>query len=224
MLSLPFYTPLLFIITTIATILLFYKATHANKKVLYIIVSWMALQTVISLTGFYTTRGLPPRFILLIIPPVVFIIGLFIRPAGRHFIDALDMRALTLLHIIRIPVEIVLLLLYLQKFIPQLMTFEGRNFDILCGITAPLFYYLVFITKSWGRKTLLVWNFICLGLLFNIVINAILSVPTPFQQFAFKQPAIAVQYFPFVWLPSVIVPLVLFAHLAAIRRLLPLKK
>jgi hypothetical protein len=38
--------------------------------------------------------------------------------------------------------------------------------------------------------------------------------------FAFDQPNIAVLYFPFNWLPSCIVPLVLLSHLAAIRQLL----
>jgi hypothetical protein len=41
----------------------------------------------------------------------------------------------------------------------------------------------------------------------------------PFQQFAFDQPNIAVLYFPFIWLPSCVVPLVLLSHLAAIRQL-----
>jgi hypothetical protein len=60
---------------------------------------------------------------------------------------------------------------------------------------------------------------ICLGLLINIVSNAILSAPFPFQQFAFDQPNIAVLYFPFIWLPCCVVPLVLLSHLAAIRQL-----
>jgi hypothetical protein len=55
--------------------------------------------------------------------------------------------------------------------------------------------------------------------LLNIVINAVLSIPSPFQQFAFEQPNVAVLYFPFVWLPCCIVPIVLFAHLAAIKQL-----
>jgi hypothetical protein len=67
---------------------------------------------------------------------------------------------------------------------------------------------------------MLAWNFICLGLLFNIVINAILSVPTPFQKFGFDQPNVAVLYFPFTWLPACVVPLVLLSHLASIRILL----
>ncbi|MDZ7899625.1 MAG: hypothetical protein U5N85_16590 [Arcicella sp.] len=70
-----------------------------------------------------------------------------------------------------------------------------------------------------SKKTLLAWNVICLILLLNIVINAAPSAPLPIQQFAFDQPNIAILYFPFNLLPSVVVPLVLFSHLVAIRRL-----
>jgi hypothetical protein len=36
---------------------------------------------------------------------------------------------------------------------------------------------------------------------------------------AFDQPNIAILYFPFVWLPSVVVPGVLLAHLVSLRKL-----
>jgi hypothetical protein len=50
----------------------------------------------------------------------------------------------------------------------------------------------------------------------NIVIIAILSAPTPMQKFGFEQPNVGVVYFPFIWLPTIIVPIVLFAHLASL--------
>jgi hypothetical protein len=100
------------------------------------------------------------------------------------------------------------------------MTFEGRNFDILSGLTAPIIFWLVFRQGKINRLLLLVWNFLALGLLINIVVNAFLSFPFAFQQFAFDQPNRAVLYFPFVWLPTVVVPLVLFCHLASIWQLL----
>ena len=100
------------------------------------------------------------------------------------------------------------------------MTFEGRNFDILSGLTAPIVYFFGFIKKQLNKTILLLWNFICLGLLINIVFIAVLSAPFPFQKFAFDQPNIAVLYFPFTWLPACVVPLVLLSHLATIRQLL----
>jgi hypothetical protein len=100
------------------------------------------------------------------------------------------------------------------------MTFEGRNFDIVAGLTAPVIYYFGSVKQQIGRKVMLLWNIICLGLLFNIVVIAVLSAPFPFQQFAFDQPNIALLYFPFVWLPCCVVPLVLLSHLATIRQLI----
>lgn len=218
------YVNIAFIITTLLTIFLFYKATNNSKTTLVIIFLWILLQATLSLSGFYTiTNTFPPRFALLGLPAILFIIGLFVSEKGRVYIDSLDMKTLTLLHVIRIPVEICLYWLFLHKAIPQLMTFEGRNFDIIAGLTAPLIFYFGYVKNYIGKTILLLWNFICLGLLLNIVVNAILSAPSAFQQFGFEQPNTAIIYFPFVWLPSCVVPLVLFAHLTSIRKLLSTK-
>lgn len=223
--TLPVYIPLLFAATTILTVFIFYRATGNARLPLLIILAWSVLQLIISSTGFYTrTDVLPPRFLLTIVPPLLLMIVLFVTKKGRRFLDDLHLGKLTLLHVIRIPIEFVLLLLFLEKTIPGIMTFEGRNFDILSGLTASVVYYFVFIKKTWRRNWLLAWNFICLGLLINIVSIAILSAPFPFQQLAFDQPNIAVLHFPYALLPAVVVPLVLFSHLVAIRRLLLEKK
>jgi len=219
--NLPIYIPFVFGLTTILTVFLFFRATNNSTTTLIILLAWLLLQTIVGLSGFYTvTDTIPPRFLLLVLPPLLFIIGLFATVKGRSYIDKLDAKTLTILHAIRIPVELVLFWLFVNKTVPRLMTFEGRNFDILSGLTAPVIFYFGFLKKQIGRKIILLWNFICLGLLINIVIIAILSAPFPFQKFAFDQPNIAVLYFPFVWLPCCVVPLVLFSHLATIRQLL----
>lgn len=71
---------------------------------------------------------------------------------------------------------------------------------------------------------MIAWNFLGLALLIVIVVLAVLSAKTPLQQFAFDRPNIAVAYFPFNWLPSVVVPIVLLSHLAALRQLLITKR
>jgi hypothetical protein len=197
---------------------MFIRAANGNKTVLFILVAWLALQGFVGYSGFYTnTKGVPPRFMLSIVPAFVGIILLFATSKGRQFLNRLNLQSLTLLHIVRIPVEMVLFWLFVHKTVPQVMTFEGHNFDILSGITAPIIW---FVTKNNGnRPLLLIWNIVCLGLLLNIVITAVLAAPFNFQQIAFDQPNIAVLYFPFVWLPACVVPLVLLSHLAAIRQL-----
>lgn len=216
----PAFVSLAFLATTLLTIWLFLRATNYSKLSLRIIISWAILHSIFALSGSYLEISvIPPRILLSLLPVFIFIGMLFNSQTGKAFIDSLCLEKLTLLHIVRVPVEIVLYWLFLYKAIPELMTFEGRNFDILAGITAPIVYYFVFVKKSMSRKTLLGWNIICLLLLINIVVNGVLASPVPFQQFAFDQPNIALIYFPFNLLPSVVVPLVLFSHLVAIRRL-----
>jgi len=218
---LPVYINIVFVLTTILTLLLLYKATQHLKPLIIAILLWLALQSAIGLSGFYTvTTGLPPRLALLLFPPIILIISVFFRKKATAYIDGFDVKTLTLLHMVRIPVELTLYWLYLHKAVPQIMTFEGRNFDILCGLTAPLVYYFGYIKKLLHRNVLLAWNIGCLVLLANIVITAVLALPSPIQQVAFDQPNIALFYFPFIWLPGCIVPVVLFAHLATIRRLI----
>ncbi len=126
--TLPVYVGILFGVTTLLTIFLFYNATRNSKASIRLVMMWLIIQTGISLTGFYTyTDTFPPRFPFLILPPVLLIIWLFVTPNGKRYIDSLDIKALTLLHTIRVPVEIVLYLLCVHKTIPEIMTFEGRN-------------------------------------------------------------------------------------------------
>jgi hypothetical protein len=222
---------LVFAFTTVATVLLFLWAvrlsanerTQAYAKRIFIgLVAWVLLQGSLSLNHLYSTDlgAMPPKIALFgLVPTLVAIVGLFATAAGRRFMDGLPLRPLTYLHAVRVPVEVVLFLLFGAGAIPELMTFAGRNFDIVAGLTAPLVAYWGFTKPRLGRRVLLGWNIVCLGLLLNIVIHALLAAPTPLQQLAFERPNIGVLYFPFSWLPTVVVPLVLLAHLVAIRQL-----
>jgi len=187
---------------------------------------WLIIQAVLTLNNFYNSNtGLfPPKIMLSgILPALLTVLLLFLTKKGRQFIDDLPLKNLTYLHVVRIPVELILFWLFLHKAVPELMTFEGRNFDIIAGITAPFIAYFGVAKAKLDRKAILIWNFVCLGLLINVVVNALLSAPSPIQKFAFEQPNIAILNFPFSWLPTFIVPIVFFGHLAAIRKLLQLR-
>lgn len=221
MLPLPILLPISFGGVTLLAVWLFYRAAHSSRRVLGLLAGWLLLQSLVALNGFYTVAGSrPPRLLLALLPPLLAIAALFGTAAGRRFLDGLRLDWLTLVHVVRVPVELVLFWLFLHRAVPQLMTFEGRNWDVLSGLSAPVVYYLVFQGRQLGWRALLAWNVVCLGLLLNIVVNAVLAAPTVVQQFAFDQPNIAILHFPFVALPSCVVPLVALAHLAAIRQLL----
>jgi hypothetical protein len=218
--KLPIFISLLFGLTVFGTIVWFYYATK-SRTYLAIAIGWSVLQTILGLSGIYQdTEAIPPRLMLFgIAPTLVFIAFIFLTRKGKTFIDSVDLKPLTYFHTIRIPVEIVLALLFHQGVMSVYITFEGTNFDLFSGITAPIVAYLAFRTTTANKGLLLGWNILCLLLLLNVVITAIFAFPSPFQKLAFDQPNIAVLYFPFSLLPTLIVPTVLFGHLVVIRRL-----
>jgi len=219
--NLPAYVIIIFLLTVALTFYLFVRSVRKKAFVSVVLLLWLLLTGILSFKGvFQNTSATPPRLALIMVPAFAVIVLVLVTNKGTQFTDELDLRKITLVHIVRIPVEITLLLLASRKVIPELMTFAGRNFDIISGLTSPIIYFICFKNSQViNRKLLLVWNFACLALLLNIVINAVLSLPYPFQQFAFDQPNIAVLYFPFTWLPCFIVIIVLYGHLAAIRKL-----
>jgi hypothetical protein len=230
--NLPSYVGPVFIATTFFSVgFLFYAIKQISGKlrianiVLFTVAFWLVFQAVLGIGGFFQAPdSIPPRiFAVGAIPALVFIAALFLF-ARTNFIDQLPLTILTLLHVIRIPVELVLYWLSHSDAVPQSMTFEGSNFDILSGITAPIVYLLAFRKGNVNRPLLIVWNIAALLLVMNVVTNAILSFPGPLQRINFDTPNVAVMYFPFNWLPAVIVPVVFFAHLTALRQLFASRK
>jgi len=216
--ELPLFYSIAFLVTTLLTLILFYYATNKSKEVLIVITLLMTIQSVLSYNGFYlNTKTVPPRFLLIMLPTLLIILGLFISKKGKAWLQTLDLKMLTLLSVVRIPVELILYILFIYKTIPELMTFSGRNFDILPGLVVPIIYYLKFVKKQ-SNKIFMTWNVIGLVLIVNIIVQAVLSAPFIFQQFAFDQPNVGVLYFPFILLPVFVAPAVLFSHLVMLFR------
>jgi hypothetical protein len=193
----------------------------AGKAVLLFMPIWIALQSLLAYSGFYVQgNSFPPR--LLIFGPIPMFFGIFaLFLFGRHsLIDRLPLIFLTLIHTVRIPIEIVLHWLADAGAVPVAMTYNGTNIDILSGLTAPVAAYIYYRFGASSRIFLIAWNVIAFVLVLNIVITSILAFPSPMQMVGLEQPNRAVMYFPFVLLPTVIVPIVIFSHLASLRQLL----
>jgi hypothetical protein len=223
----PAYLTAVFVLTGLLTVGTFlYTAVRAGldslagKLLVGFVILWMIVQSALAWTGFYQDfTAVPPRTFAFG-PVPFFLFTLIYLIFFRTYLKALSLRILTLLHIIRVPIEFSLLWLFQSGLIPIEMTFEGRNFDILSGVTAPVVYFLAVRGGKVRRPLLIVWNVAALALLTNIVTIAVLAFPSPFQMVGLAQPNVGVTYFPFVWLPGVIVPVVFFCHVAALYKLL----
>ncbi len=218
--TLPTYISPIFIAITAVTVIMFFIATKRNITALLVVVGLAIAQAVLGINGYFLkTDATPPRLIALLLPIVVIMVAVFSTKRGRTFVDKLDLKAYTYLHTVRVGVEFVILWLFIGGLMPESMTFEGRNFDIFSGITAPFVAYFGFSKKKLSNKAMLVWNIVCLLLVLQVVITGILSIESVFQQMSFDTPNKAILYFPYVWLPGIIVPIVIFGHIISIRQL-----
>lgn len=218
--QLPLWAELMFLLSVLFSLFYFYVSNAKPSKMLLLIIVYGTIQSLLSYSGFYLVQETtPPRFLLVLVPLVLCILIGLLPISLRWVSQARNLKISSFIHVVRIPVEIVLHQLFIAGLIPQLMTFEGRNFDILVGISAPIIGFL-YLKEKVGKKFMITWNIIGLFFVLFIVINAVLSIETPLQQFAFDQPNKGVLYFPYVLLPVIIVPIVIYTHITDIIKLL----
>ena len=202
--------------------------TESQKKKIFVtlvagIFLWLLVTAALSLSGFLSDFStVPPRLLITIIIPLLAIIILMNQKVTGEIVRLIPLHTLVYLQVFRVFVEILLWALYEQNLLPVQMTFEGRNFDVISGLTAPLIGVLLQRQKI-SNTVVIVWNFICLGILINIVVTALLSVPSPFRYFMNEPANTIVAEFPIVWLPALLVPLAYGLHFLSLKQLLQKK-
>ncbi len=181
---------------------------------------WLALTAALALSGALANfASRPPRVFLVILPAFLGTLLLGLSPWVGRAAAALPGAWLVAAQAFRVPVEAILWLLVARHALPEIMTFTGRNWDVLTGLSAPLVAWLCFGRERPARGAVLVWNLIGLALVTKVVTHGILSAPTPFRVFVTDPPNVIIAGFPFVWLPCFVVPVAYFLHVVSLRQL-----
>jgi hypothetical protein len=160
----------------------------------------------------------PPPIMRLVAAVTVLSVVLATGPLGARLARGLPLAGLVAFQGFRVLVELVLFALHREGALPVQMTFEGLNFDVVSGLSA-LGLGAILWRGRFPRRGVLAWNVIGLALLVNIVVIAVLSMPTRLRVFAAEPPNVLVAEPPFVLLPTVLVQAALFAHILVFRRL-----
>lgn len=195
------------------------------KKLLFILFIWILLLTVLGFSGLLSDfSNFPPRMVLVLIVPMLVIVWFTASGASDNFLSKMPAAWIVKMQGFRVIVEIFIWWAFIDKLLPIQMTFEGRNFDILVGLTAPLVAF--WCLKGDRKKSLwvLIWNILGLILLFNIIIIAVLSMPTPKQYFFDGPSNTIVATFPWILLPGILVMLAFALHLLSIKQMIRILK
>jgi hypothetical protein len=181
---------------------------------------WTVLLLVLSSKGFFSDFSqLPPRPGLAMLVPLPVILGIAFSKTGSRLLQLIPQHWLVLFQSFRIVVELLLLVAFINEKLPVQMTFEGRNFDIVTGLLALPVGYLLAKGKIPG-KFAIAFNIIGLVLLLNILVIAVLSMPTPIRYFMNEPANTLVGQFPFILLPGILVPIAYGLHIFSLRQLL----
>jgi hypothetical protein len=216
---------ILVVFLVISLRVLFTRAGVPRRQVALInlgLVAWIIA------TGFLAARGvfqdfasMPPKILLVIAPALIFTLWIALSSRIRPFVERVPAHLVVALQTFRVVMEVILYGLAAQKLLPEILTWKGRNFDILVGATAPLIAYVSVRENLLRKKISIVWNSLGLVILTNVVIHALLSTPTAFQVFFVEPSNTLVGTFPYIWLPTFVVPVAYFLHIVSIRRSLP---
>jgi hypothetical protein len=195
------------------------KKTFANSITAGIIV-WFLFIAFWSLTGIMSDFSLFPfNFVPVITVPLIMAITLTFSRSFTEVLKHIPQVTIIKLQSFRFFVEIFLWILFIDQIIPVQMTVEGRNFDILAGITSPGVAWLMLHSKI-SKTILVVWNITGLILLINIVLIAVLSTPSPIRTFMNEPANTIVTHIPVSLLPGMLVPLAYMLHFFSLRQLL----
>ena len=180
------------------------------------VIIWMSIMAFAAGRGFFAQwDALPPRLIMVLVPNIIIFIAR--SKMVNKLVHYVPREWPVGVQSFRILMEICLWWLALEAIIPERMSFEGWNFDILTGLTAPLIAWAIAKGKA-SNSLILWWNIFGLFLVTFIVVIAIMSMPTPFQVFT-EEPANRVMaYLPFIWLPGFVVPVAYLMHIVSIKQ------
>ena len=175
---------------------------------------WALLCALIGFSGLLANfETLPPRIMFLFLLMVGGIAFLAFSRFGARLAN-LSLTLIVGFQAFRILVELLIHQAVIEGVAPPQMTWTGMNFDIVAGISALM---LIPFAKRVPSVVLHLWNILGFGLLALVVGVAIMSMPTVFQQL--EPDNVWVAYFPFIWLPTILVAFALLGHLVLFRKL-----
>ena len=166
------------------------------------------------------STSVPPHILAILIPAILGVTWLSLSKTFWQLISPVAHHWIILLQSFRILMELLLWQMWMGGLVPQMMTFEGANFDILVGITAPIVALLVYKFGPRMRTTVIAWNIFGLVALTNVAIRGILSAPTAMQTLFVEPPNTAIMVFPYVWLPAFVVPMAYLLHIVSLKKVL----
>jgi hypothetical protein len=186
------------------------------------VAAWMALTAGVALSGRLSRFDMtPPPMALLIVSVFASAFAIGLGSAGARLSAAVPVATLVGLQAFRLPLELVMHRAATLGIMPPEMSYSGYNLDIVTGAGAVVLALLLRAGVAVPRLAIWIWNIWGLWCLAVIAVVAVASSPMV-RAFGDDPRHVNtwVLFFPYVWLPAVLVTFAIAGHLVVTRALL----
>ncbi|WP_414517452.1 hypothetical protein [Nostoc sp. PCC 9305] len=191
-----------------------YLEGRVRITLIAIFISWLLYAGTLGYKGIIASI-IPPGPVLLLIPVVLLAIFLVRYPGVKEFASKIPAWLLIGLQGFRVFVEIALYELYQNRLVPLMLTFEGSNFDIFVGLSAPLVAWL-YTSRRINDSVVRLWSIMGIVLLTNVIIRSLLTFTGIIKT---EIPNLGIGIFPFTFLPGLLAPFAMYLHIIFLRSL-----
>lgn len=182
----------------------------------------LTVSAVLALSGFLARFDImPPPMMVMILGVLVGSFVLGFSPLGRDSARSIPLMALIGMQSFRLPLEVIMHHAARMGIMPEELSFTGYNFDIVTGAVALVLYATHRFSFKIPRVLCWIWN---LWGMYCLVVIVIIAVTTSPMVRAFGDDPLHlntwVLYFPYIWLPAIMVTIALSGHIIITRKLL----
>ncbi len=183
---------------------------------------------VMSASALAAWTGLLQRFDLFPPPMAVMFVAVFalafavgLSPFGGSVAEQVPLATLVGLQVFRLPLELIMHRAATLEIMPPELSYSGYNLDIVSGIGALLLWAAIragLRVPAWAVWAWNLWGSACLAVIAWIAVSA-----SPMVRLFGDDPRHVnrwVLYFPYVWLPVVLVLIAVASHVVITRKLL----
>ncbi|MFM7311486.1 MAG: hypothetical protein ACKOZY_12830 [Flavobacteriales bacterium] len=178
---------------------------------------WIMFQSALALNRWYMDRNSAwPHWLFAVLFPCLLMMLQFTLSRARNWAKTIQNSGLIWLHLLRIPLAWLLTWLSVDHQLPMRWTYFGWNFDIVFGVTAPI----VAILWQRGHRGAWIrgWHFAGLASLLWLWIGGLLSTAGAWQVWDVNAPNYAFVHFPFIWIPTFILPILIWSHSLSLQK------
>lgn len=192
------------------------KHPKRRRNLILGLLFWQIYIYLMASTGIFQDFSFPPKFVLFMIIPCFTFTGIFLyKKRKEDWILKIPPHWLAFYQSFRIVIESLFIVSVAEGILHPNVTFEGYNYDLIFGLSAPIIGWLVYKKKSFSL--LKIWNYLGLTVIASIIFLFISTIYFP-ELYTDKPIDFPTEFgtYPYVLIAGFLMPSAVFIHILSL--------